>query len=142
MDEPFGTPHRPPRVLLIDDNQAMRNALAGLLEDEGMDIVGEAADGAAGVALAERLHPDVVVTDVRMPVMDGISATRRIREVAPTPQVVVHTLFDAPVVADRARAAGAFPLVAKGGRPMQVCEAVMAAFRHGRRPVELGPQAG
>ena len=123
-------PVRPLRVLLIDDNRDMRLALAGLLEDEGIDVVGEADDGASGLELVARLSPDVVVTDVRMPVLDGISATRRIRELAPATQVVVHTLFDAPLMADRARAAGAFALIPKGGKPRRICDAVLAAAEH------------
>jgi DNA-binding NarL/FixJ family response regulator len=130
MANAHSAPARPLRVLLIDDNQAMRTALAGLLEDEGIEVVGEAGDGLAGVELAAGLDPDVVVTDVRMPVMDGITATRRIRELAPATQVVVHTLFDAPLMADRARAAGAFALVPKGGKPRRIYEAVLAAAQH------------
>jgi DNA-binding NarL/FixJ family response regulator len=125
-----GAPVRPLRVLLIDDNRDMRLALVGLLEDEGIDVVGEADDGATGLELVARLSPDVVVTDVRMPNLDGISATRRIRELAPATQVVVHTLFDAPLVADRARAAGAFALIPKGGKPRRICDAVVAAAEH------------
>ena len=132
-----GNQARPLRVLLIDDNRAMRLAVAGLLKDEGIEIVGEADDGAAGVELATRLGPDVVVTDVRMPVMDGISATRRIRELVPAAQVIVHTLFDAPLMADRARAAGAFALVPKGGKPRRIADAVLAAATHADAAPEL-----
>jgi DNA-binding NarL/FixJ family response regulator len=141
MVDATGSPARPLRVLLIDDNRAMRLAVAGLLKDEGIEVVGEAEDGAAGVELAERLGPDVVVTDVRMPVLDGISATRRIREIAPSTQVVVHTLFDAPLMADRARAAGAFALVPKGGKPRRICDAVFAAAAHaGDQPEPPAPE--
>jgi DNA-binding NarL/FixJ family response regulator len=147
MADATGSPARPLRVLLIDDNRDMRLAVAGLLKDEGIEVVGEANDGAEGVELAERLGPDVVVTDVRMPVLDGISATRRIREVAPGTQVIVHTLFDAPLMADRARAAGAFALIPKGGKPRRICDAVLAAAAHGGGEPELpgaepGPAPG
>jgi DNA-binding NarL/FixJ family response regulator len=140
MTDASGAPARPLRVLLIDDNRNMRLALAGLLEDEGIDVVGEADDGDAGLELVARLGPDVVVTDVRMPGLDGISATRRIRELAPATQVIVHTLFDAPLIADRARAAGAFALVPKGGKPRRICDAVLAAAAHA--DPDPAPQTG
>jgi DNA-binding NarL/FixJ family response regulator len=72
----------------------------------------------------------VVVTDVRMPGLDGISATRRIRELAPATQVIVHTLFESPLMADRALAAGAFALIPKGCKPTRIRDAVLAAAEH------------
>jgi len=71
---------RVPRVLLVDDNAAMRRVLRGLLEDAGMDLVGEAGDGLQGVALAAAVRPDVVLMDWRMPELGGLEATARIRQ--------------------------------------------------------------
>jgi CheY-like chemotaxis protein len=68
----------PPRVLIADDAPAMRAALRGLLEDHGLPIIGEAADGLQAVTMASQLQPDVVVMDVRMPGLDGLQATTRI----------------------------------------------------------------
>ena len=66
-----------PRVLLVDDAAAIRNALRGVLEDAGIEVVGEAPDGVQGVALVGSLRPDVVLMDLRMPTSDGFQATDR-----------------------------------------------------------------
>ena len=67
-------PSPPPRVLIADDAPAMRAALRGLLEDHGLPVIGEAADGLQAVTMAAQLQPDVVVMDVRMPGLDGLQA--------------------------------------------------------------------
>jgi DNA-binding NarL/FixJ family response regulator len=85
------------RVVLADDQQLMRMALRTSLHAEpGIQVVGEAQDGAEAVRLAERLRPAVVVMDVRMPILDGISATRRIAGLPghPPVRVLVMTTFD------------------------------------------------
>ena len=67
------------RVLVVDDEALLRTAFSSLIDaEDDLDVVGEAADGRLAVELAARLRPDVVVMDVRMPVMDGIEATRQI----------------------------------------------------------------
>ena len=83
-------------VFIADDQPLMRSALKTCLEAEpDLRVVGEAADGAETVRLVERLHPDVVVMDVRMPIMDGIEATRRlVSGTGQTPRVLVMTTFD------------------------------------------------
>src|SRR6266508_4980846 len=68
---PAAAPAPPPRVLIADDAPAMRAALRGLLEDHGLPVIGEAADGLQAVTMAAQLQPDVVVMDVRMPGLDG-----------------------------------------------------------------------
>ncbi|UYQ65172.1 response regulator [Streptomyces peucetius] len=83
------------RVVLADDQPLVRAALQMVItEAEGIEVVGEAGDGAQALALAEELHPDVVVMDLRMPGMDGIEATRRITERLDGTQVIVLTTFD------------------------------------------------
>jgi CheY-like chemotaxis protein len=118
-----------PRVLLVDDNPAMRRALRGLLEDAGIQVIGEAANGLEGIAQAELLQPDVVLMDWRMPQLDGLQATARIRQQLPHVRVVMFSSAEGAGQGDRARQAGASTLVAKGAPPEQLCAAVRAAWR-------------
>jgi DNA-binding NarL/FixJ family response regulator len=69
-----------PRVPLADDHTSLREALRDLLEETGFEIVGESGDGADAVAMASQLEPDIVVVDLRMPVLNGLDATRLIRD--------------------------------------------------------------
>jgi CheY-like chemotaxis protein len=125
-----------PRVLLVDDNSGMRRVLRGLLEDAGMVVVGEAADGLEGVAQAADVRPDVVLMDWRMPRLDGVQATARIRSQLPEIQVVVFSSAEGAGMGVIARQAGASAFVAKGASPEQVCAAVKAAWR---RPPPSAP---
>ena len=120
---------RAPRVLLVDDNPAMRRVLRGLLEDAGMQVVGEAVDGLDGIAQAETVRPDVVLMDWRMPLLDGVQATARIRQRQPGVKVVMFSSAEGVGGGVLARQAGASAFVAKGAPPEQLCAAVLAAWR-------------
>jgi PAS domain S-box-containing protein len=102
------------RVVLADDHDIVRQGLAALLsEEDTVKIVGEAANGREAVELAERLRPDVVVMDVRMPVMSGEEATRRIKQELPQTRVVSLSMREEPQVREKMRAAGAESYVLK-----------------------------
>jgi DNA-binding NarL/FixJ family response regulator len=79
------------RILLVDDHPLTRSALAGLLTQHGFDVVGEASDGEEAIERAEKLRPDLILLDLSMPGLDGLSALPRLREAAPECEVVVLT---------------------------------------------------
>lgn len=82
------------RVLVVDDHQVVRRGLRTFLEvQDDIEVVGEAADGDAGIAAAEDLRPDVVLMDIKMPGTDGIEALRRLRELANPARVLIVTSF-------------------------------------------------
>jgi DNA-binding NarL/FixJ family response regulator len=118
-----------PRVLLVDDAAAIRNALRGVLEDAGIEIVGEASDGAQGVALAGSLRPDVVLMDLRMPSEDGFQATARIVRDHPEVRVVVLSAYETEESAEAVLAAGAFAFLPKHCGADRIRETVVAAWR-------------
>jgi DNA-binding NarL/FixJ family response regulator len=102
------------RVLVADDSQALRQRVRSELEEAGLTVVGEAADGAEALMQAATHHPDVVLMDLRMPRMDGIQATRALRVQQPSTQVVMWTAEDG-IQLDRAiRKSGAQVGVLKG----------------------------
>ena len=118
----------PLRVLIADDLARTRRALRALFAAHaGFQVVGEAADGEEAVAAVERLRPDVVVLDVRMPRLDGIAATGRIKARSPDVRVVAHSL--AVELRDDALAAGADAFVAKGTPTDDLLSALRAVGR-------------
>jgi AmiR/NasT family two-component response regulator len=100
------------RVVLAEDEALIRLDLKEMLEEEGFSVVGEAADGEHAVALATELRPDLVVLDVKMPRLDGISAAQQIAAARLAP-VVMLTAFSQRELVERARAAGAMAYVVK-----------------------------
>jgi NarL family two-component system response regulator LiaR len=115
-------------VLLADDQPAIRQGLRlrlGLEPD--IDVIGEAADGIAAVALATRLRPQVVVMDVGMPSLDGIEATRELQLRVPGSAVVILSLHDDANTRHRARQAGATAFVAKHEADHSLIDAIRQA---------------
>jgi AmiR/NasT family two-component response regulator len=112
----------PPTVVIAEDDALIRLDLREMLEEEGYSVLGEAGDGERAVALAEELRPDLVLLDVRMPVLDGISAAARIvgQRIAP---VVMVTAYSQREQVERARDAGAMAYVVK---PFTVADLVPA----------------
>src|SRR3954451_6375006 len=104
-----------PRVLVVDDHRTFAELLSGALAAVGMDAVGIASSAAQAVAMAQELQPDIVVMDIQMPRQDGLSATRRIREVAPDAVVAVVTAHHDPDWVVRAAQAGASAFIPKDG---------------------------
>ena len=96
-------------MLLVDDAAAIRNALRGVLEDAGIEVVGEAPDGLQGVAMTGSLRPDVVLMDLRMPSTDGFQATEQIVQEHPGVQVVVLSAYETEESARAVLAAGPSP---------------------------------
>jgi DNA-binding NarL/FixJ family response regulator len=102
------------RILLADDHAVLRDGIRRGLESGGEEVVGEAENGEAAVALAEQLRPDVVLMDLTMPVVDGIEATRRITAALPEVKVVVLSMHDDAQRTRAAIGAGAVGYLTKG----------------------------
>lgn len=118
------------RVLIVDDQALFRRGLHVVLgTEEHIDVVGEADDGEEAVALAERLAPDVVLMDVRMPRLGGIDAARRIRELAPSTRILMLTVSDEEEDLYEAIKAGANGYLLKEISVEEVAEAVRAAVQ-------------
>jgi DNA-binding NarL/FixJ family response regulator len=115
------------RVLLVDDEELVRFGLRTVLEAAGdFEVVGEAGNGADGVAAAKELKPDVVLTDIRMPVMDGLAATKQLLALPHPPQVAVLTTFHVDEYVYAALAAGAAGFLLKDTPPREIAAAVRA----------------
>jgi DNA-binding NarL/FixJ family response regulator len=120
----------PVRVLLVDDQALFREALAVLLEVRAeIEVVGEAADGAAALERSAALQPDVVLMDLHMPVLDGIAATRRLRVEQPGVRVLALTTFDDDEDVFAALRAGAVSYLLKDVTSDRLVEALLAAAR-------------
>ncbi|WP_214402025.1 response regulator [Pseudonocardia lacus] len=121
---------RPVRVLLVDDQALFREALATLLAAGGqIEVVGEAGDGDEALRRAAELAPDVVLMDLRMPVLDGVGATRRLRVEQPDVRVIALTTFDDDEDVFAALRAGAVGYLLKDVSSARLVEAVLAAAR-------------
>jgi DNA-binding NarL/FixJ family response regulator len=116
------------RVVLADDHPAVAEQLRGVLEPE-FEVVAVVSDGHALLTAVERFRPDVIVTDVAMPGLDGIAATRELLRREPGARVVFITIHDNPALVKQALAAGAFGYVVKLAAGEDLVPAVHAALR-------------
>jgi len=122
---PACTPTDSIRLLVADDQALVRGALAALLELEpDIDVVGAAADGEEALRLAVALTPDVCLMDIQMPGIDGIEATRRLREASPATRVLIVTTFARPGYLRDALEAGASGFMVKDAPAEQLADAV------------------
>jgi two-component system, NarL family, response regulator DegU len=115
------------RLLLADDHRMLREGLRRTLEEEGLEVVGEAADGEEALRLAAKLRPDVVLMDVTMPVLDGVEATRQLHEHLPEIPVVILTMHADREVLARAIRAGASGYLVKDCSTDEVVRTVRLA---------------
>jgi DNA-binding NarL/FixJ family response regulator len=139
MSEPGTAPG--PAVLLVDDNVEDRTRLAALLQEEGIRIVGEAGDGVEGVALARSLQPDVVLMDLRMPLMNGFEATRQILQFQPFVRVLILTVYDDPSLDRSASEVGAYAYLVKGCSVQLIRDVILQAAKF-KAGLEAGTTSG
>ena len=127
MSENEPTKHPKTRVVVAEDESLIRMDIVEILNDNGFEVVGEAGDGEKAVALAEELRPDLVVMDVKMPLLDGISAAELIgkKNIAP---VVLLTAFSQRELVERAAEAGALAYVVKPFTPNDLLPAIDIAL--------------
>jgi DNA-binding NarL/FixJ family response regulator len=122
------TREAPVRLLIVDDHPVVRGGLRGMFAgDDGFEVVGEAADGAEAVAAAAALRADVVLMDLRMPVMGGVEAIRRLRASVPSARVLVLTTYDTDEDVLPAIEAGATGYLLKDAPREELVRAVRAA---------------
>src|SRR3954471_3969568 len=115
------------RILLVDDQDLLRMGFRMVLEAQAdFEVVGEASDGAEGVALAERLRTDVILMDVRMPGMDGVEATRALVGAGCEARIIILTTFDLDEYAHAALRAGASGFLLKDAQPTDLLSAIRA----------------
>jgi DNA-binding NarL/FixJ family response regulator len=113
------------RVVVVDDQALVRTGFSAILSTEGdIEVVGEAADGAAALVLCEQVTPDVVLMDIRMPVMDGVEATRQLMASQSPPRVLILTTFDLDDLVHSALQAGASGFLLKDALPNELVHAI------------------
>jgi response regulator NasT len=112
------------RVLLADDEEPLRNVLRRVLEAKGMEVVGAVANGEEAVQLSLTVESDVLLIDLKMPVMDGIEAARKIAARQSSPIIIMHSAYADASLMEEARSAGVHEWVQKGVRPRELCAGI------------------
>lgn len=125
------------RLLVCDDHEVIRTGLAALLAGTDIEIVGEAANGKEAIRLAQKLKPDVILLDIRMPDDDGLSTLEKLRSKVPGSQVVMLSTYDNPTYVARAVALGAADFVLKGSSREALVATIQAAAA-GESPCHAG----
>jgi DNA-binding NarL/FixJ family response regulator len=114
------------RLAVVDDHAAVRMSYTDFLGAvDGIDIVGEAGNGLEAIELCRATHPDVVLMDIRMPVMDGIEATRLLKGLEPSPRVILVSAYELEELVESGRRAGADRFVLKGVAGMELARSVL-----------------
>jgi len=132
----LGEEINPSRILVVDDHPLMRKGFVFVLSSQpDMEVVGEAADGLEALKLCQRLRPDLVLMDLSMPMMDGIDATREMKECCPKTIVLVVTAHEDEGLMLRAIKAGAVGYVLKGSEPAYLIGSVREALE-GESPMD------
>jgi DNA-binding NarL/FixJ family response regulator len=120
------------RVITVDDQELVRAGFVALLRsDPDIEVTGEAGNGEEAIELARRTEPNVVLMDIRMPVMDGIAATRELRMLPNPPEVVILTTFDSDAYVYEAFQAGASGFLVKDTPPVELLRAVHSTANGG-----------
>jgi len=125
------------RLLIADDHEVIRTGLASLLAGTDIEIVAEAANGKDAIKQAEKVHPDVILLDIRMPDGDGLSTLEKLRAKVPESRVVMLSTYDNPTYVARAVALGASDYVLKGSSREDLVETITACA-HGESPCRAG----
>jgi NarL family two-component system response regulator LiaR len=119
----------PIRILLVDDHAVVRSGLSRfLMVNKDMELVGEASDGAEAIQMATKLHPDIILMDLKMPGMDGITATREILNLAPQTKIIALTSFSEQNMVQGALQAGAIGYLQKNVTAAELANAIHSAY--------------
>ncbi|ARD41022.1 response regulator transcription factor [Actinomyces gaoshouyii] len=127
------------RIIVVDDDPIVRNTIASTLRDApGIEVVATAENGADAVSIVHERTVDVVLMDVQMPILDGVTATRRVREISPATSVLILTTFDDDTFLDGGLAAGASGFLLKTTPPAELIAAIRT-IHEGDKVLSPGP---